>query len=135
MVICCDEERKGKMATSNMNIHSNTCSCNMLLPSLSRDWGVWVCERERERDVATTVATNFFTERRLRKSYLFSGFLTTRLRIMRHEFFWSRWAPGNFCMDWIARSPAPASTARAALSGDLNDRVQIIDITCTAIEK
>nr|GMC87600.1 hypothetical protein Iba_chr04eCG2010 [Ipomoea batatas] len=37
---------------------------------------------------------------------------------------------GNLFMAWIARSPAPASIARAALSGDLKDSTQIIDMIC-----
>lgn len=34
-------------------------------------------------------------------------------------------------MAWIARSPAPASMARVAFSGDLKESTVIIDITCT----
>lgn len=34
-------------------------------------------------------------------------------------------------MAWIARSPAPASIARAAFSGDLSESVQITGITYT----
>lgn len=62
------------------------------------------------------------------RSCLFSGFLTTRFLIIKQEFLCNCCAAGNFCMAWIARSPAPASTARAALSGDLSESTVIIDI-------
>lgn len=62
--------------------------------------------------------------------YLFSGFLTTRFRIIRQAFLCSCCAAGNFCMAWIAISPAPASMARDAWSGDLRDSTLMIDITC-----
>lgn len=64
------------------------------------------------------------------KAYLFSGFLTTRLRIIRQDCLCIWYEAGNFFIAWMAKSPAPASIARAALSGDLRESTVTIDITC-----
>lgn len=66
---------------------------------------------------------------------LFSGFLTTRFRIMRQEFLCNCCAAGKFCIAWIASSPAPASIARAAFSGDLKESTEIRDIICTMMKR
>lgn len=64
-------------------------------------------------------------------THLFSGFLTARFLIMRQEFLCICCAAGNFCMAWIAKSPAPASIAHAAFSGDLRESTVIVDIICS----
>lgn len=70
-----------------------------------------------------------FITSRLYETYLFSAFLTTRFRIMRQELLCNCCAKGNFFMDCIARSPAPASIAQVALSEDLKQSTEIIYIT------
>ena len=40
----------------------------------------------------------------------------------------------NFCIDGIARSPAPASMAKVAFPGDRRQCVHMIVITCIATD-
>lgn len=62
---------------------------------------------------------------------LFSALLTAMFRIMLQAFLCIWAATGNLFIAWTARSPAPASIALAAWSGDLRQIIEIINITWT----